>query len=314
MILQVLLVVLPVFLVIAAGYAATRSGVFAHGAVDGLMVFTQSFAVPCLLFRGLADLDLAAVFDPGLLLSFYAGAVVAFALGILGARRLFHRRPGEAVAIGFGALFSNSVLLGLPIMERAYGPAALAPNFAIVSIHAPFCYLLGITAMELARADGRGLAATARAVARAMFRNALMIALALGFVVNVGEVPLPGPVRGAVDMMADAALPAALFGLGGVLTRYAIRASLAEAGLIAGLSLLLHPAITWALATGVFALGQDFTRSAVVTAAMAPGVNTYVFASLYSRGQAQAAGAVLLGTGLSVLTVSAWLTFLGDIH
>ena len=112
---------LPVFLVIGAGYAATRSGVFSSSAVDGLMVFTQSFAIPCLLFRGLVDLDLGAVFDPRLLLSFYAGAVVCFALGILGARRLFGRRPGEAVAIGFGALFSNSVLLGLPIMERAYG-------------------------------------------------------------------------------------------------------------------------------------------------------------------------------------------------
>jgi predicted permease len=310
---DILLVVLPVFLVMGAGYAATRSGLFSSAAVDGLMVFTQNFAVPCLLFRGLVDLDLGAVFDPGLLLSFYAGAVVAFALGILGARRLFHHRPGESVAIGFGALFSNSVLLGLPIMERAYGPGSLAPNFAIVSIHAPFCYLLGITAMELVRADGRGLADTARAVGRAMFRNALMIALALGFAVNLGQVPLPGPVRGAVDMMADAALPAALFGLGGVLTRYAVRASLAEAGMISALSLVLHPAIVYGLAQGVFDLPEGFVRSAVVTAAMAPGVNSYVFASLYARGQAQAASTVLLATGLSVLTVSAWLALLGGV-
>ena len=137
-----LLVVLPVFLVIGAGYLATRAGLFSSSAVDGLMVYTQSFAVPCLLFRALVDLDLGAVFDPRLLLSFYTGAVIAFALGILGARRLFHRRPGESVAIGFGALFSNSVLLGLPIMERAYGAAALAPTFAIISIHAPFCLSL----------------------------------------------------------------------------------------------------------------------------------------------------------------------------
>jgi predicted permease len=313
-ILGILTVILPVFLVIGAGYAATRARLFSSSAVDGLMVFTQSFAVPCLLFRGLVDLDLRAVFDPRLLVSFYAGAVVAFVLGVLGARRLFRRRPGEAVAVGFGALFSNSVLLGLPIMERAYGAAALAPNFAIVSIHAPFCYLLGITAMEFARADGRGLADTARAVARAMFSNALMIALALGFAVNLGHVPLPGPLRGAVDMMADAALPAALFGLGGVLTRYAIRASLGEAGLIAGLSLLLHPAVTYVLAQWTFELSEGFVRSAVLTAAMAPGVNTYVFASLYSRGQAQAASAVLLGTGLSVLTVSAWLAVLGGVQ
>lgn len=312
MIAVIFLVVLPVFLVIGAGYAATRAGVFSASAVDGLMVFTQSFAIPCLLFRAIVDLDLGAVFNPGLLISFYAGALAAFALGVLGARRLFGRRPGEAVAIGFGALFSNSVLLGLPIMERAYGAGSLAPNFAIISIHAPFCYLVGITAMEFARADGRGLAGTARAVARAMFRNALMIGLALGFAFNLGSIPVPGPARAALDMMANAALPAALFGLGGVLTRYAIRASLAEAGMITTLSLVLHPAIVWGLAH-LFALPEPFLRSAVLTAAMAPGVNTYVFASLYSRGQAQAASSVLLATGLSVLTASAWLALLGGV-
>ena len=68
-----------------------------------------------------------------------------------------------------------------------------------------------------------------------------MIGLALGFAVNLGDIPIPGPVRAALDMMADTALPAALFGLGGVLTRYSIRASLAEAGMIAALSLAGAP-------------------------------------------------------------------------
>ena len=52
---------------------------------------------------------------------------------------------------------------------------------------------------------------------------------------------------------------------------------------------------------------------AVVTAAMAPGVNSYVFASMYSRGQAQAASAVLLATALLVLTASLWLAILGGV-
>ena len=84
--------------------------------------------------------------------------------------------------------------------------------------------------------------------------------------------------------------------------------------MIAALSLILHPALTYGLARGVFALPEDFVRAAVVTAAMAPGVNSYVFASIYSRGQAQAASAVLLATALSVLTVSAWLALLGGVR
>ena len=43
-------VILPVFGVIGMGYLAVRLGYFKDSAVDGLMSFTQSFAIPCLLF------------------------------------------------------------------------------------------------------------------------------------------------------------------------------------------------------------------------------------------------------------------------
>jgi predicted permease len=312
-ILSIFLVVLPVFLVTGAGYAAARSNLFAPSAVDGLMFFAQRFGIPCVLFRGVSGLDLERAFDPGLLLSFYGGVVIVFLLGILGARTLFGRRPGEAVAIGFSAMFSNLVLLALPITERAYGPDELAALFAIASIHAPVLYLVGITVMEVSRADGRGAADTARAIGRAIFSNALMIGIALGFAVNLGGITVPEPLLVAVDMIADAALPAALFGLGGVLSRYAIRASLAEAGMITVLSLVVHPAIVLMLATLVFDLSEPFLRAAVLGSAMAPGVNTYIFASMYGRAQAEAASAVLIGTLLSAGTVSIWLAALGGI-
>lgn len=314
MIAAILYVVMPVFLVMAAGYIAARSGRFPAVGTEGLMLYTQSFAVPALLFRAIVDLDLRAGFNPGMLVSFYTGALLSFGLGVLGARLIFRHRPGESVAIGFAGLFSNSVLLGLPIMERAYGPQSLAPNFGIISIHAPFCYLVGITTMELVRADGQSLANTARAVARAMFRNALMIGLLLGFLVNLGHLPYPAPLRAAVEMIADSALPAALFGLGGVLSRYRVRASFGEAAMISSLSLIVHPGIAYTLAHWVFALPPDFVRGCVVTAAMAPGVNAYVFANLYNRGQEQVASTVLLATCLTVFTAAAWLALLGGVQ
>lgn len=314
MIAAIFAVVLPVFIVMGIGYGATRSQLFPMSATEGLMKYTQSFAIPVLLFRGIVDLDLGSVFKPQLLFSFYTGAVTAFVLGILGARLIFKRRPGESIAIAFAALFSNSVLLGLPIMERAYGPGSLAPNFGIIAIHAPFCYLVGITTMEFSRADGASLGQTARTVARAMFRNALMIGLALGFLVNLGHLPYPEPLRGAVDMVANSALPIALFGLGGVLSRYAIRASLGEAGYISFLSLVVHPFIAFALSHWVFGMPPEFVRGCVITAAMAPGVNSYVFAAMYDRGQAEVASTIVLATGLCVLSVTAWLAILGGVH
>ncbi len=303
-------VVLPVFLVIAAGYVATRFGFFKSSAVDGLMVFTQGFAVPCLLFRATMQLDLAEVLNAGMLLSYYIGAFVAFVLGITGARVLFKRRPGEAVVFGFGAMYSNTVLLGLPITERAYGAEALTANFAIIAIHAPLGYGLGITVMEFARADGKSFGGTVKSVLSAMFKNPLMMGIGLGFIVNIMDISLPGAVVDGLDLMIQAALPAAIFGLGGALVRYKINDKLSQISLLVVLSLLVHPAVTWLLATQVFVISEAMLRSVVVTAAMAPGLNVFLFATQYQRATGVMSSAVLVCTILSIFTATFWLSLL----
>ena len=138
-------VIIPVFLVIGFGYVAVWRGLFSTDAVDGLMKYAQNFAIPCLLFSAISTMDLGATFQAPLLISFYSGAFAAFVIGFVGAHYVFGRSVEDAVAIAFCCLFSNSVMLGLSVTERAYGVDALAANFAIVAIHSPFCYGIGIT-------------------------------------------------------------------------------------------------------------------------------------------------------------------------
>ena len=305
-------VIMPVFLVIGFGYIAARTGLFAESAVDGLMRFAQNFAVPCLLFRSIAQLDLSAAYDAGLLISFYTGAFAGFAAGFVGARLIFRRPLTDAVAIGFACLFSNSLLLGLPITERAYGPGALQGNFAIISIHSPLLYGFGICLMEWARSRGQGLSATTLAlqVVRAIASQPLVIGIACGFAVNLSGLVLPGAFWAGVDLMARAAIPAALFGLGGVLYRYRPEGDRATILMVCAVSLVLHPGVTWIMGAKVFALDTASMRSAVLTAAMAPGINAYLFAHLYGVARRVNASAVLIATALSVFTTWGWLHLL----
>lgn len=302
--------VLPVFLVIGAGYLAVWRGVMSDAAVDGLMTFATRFAVPCLLFMGVATLDLGQDFDLALLASFYAGSTANFFLGLVGARLLFGRPWPDCVAIGFAALFANTVLLGLPITERAYGADALSASYAVISIHAAFCYFLGIVTMEITRASGAGAWRTGRKVVVAMFRNALMLGVGLGFIVNLGGISLPGVLEEALGLMVRAALPVALFGLGGVLFRYRPEGDTGVIAYICALSLILHPLITYGLGRAVTDLSDAQLRSAVLTAAMAPGINAYLFADMYGVARRVAATSVLIGTGLAVITASLWIALL----
>lgn len=305
-------VILPVFLVIGFGYGAARFGLFSDSAVDGLMRFAQNFAVPCLLFRSIATLDLSGAYDTGLLVSFYTGAFSGFALCFVGARYVFGRPLTDSVAIGFAGLFSNSLLLGLPITERAYGVEALQGNFAIISIHSPLLYSFGIGLMEWARTRGQGLstAALTRQIGQAVFTQPLVIGITLGFIVNLSGVPLPTAFWSGVDLMTRAAIPAALFGLGGVLLRYKPEGDKATIAMVCFGSLIVHPGVTWLMATQVFALDTAALRSAVMTASMAPGVNAYLFAHMYGVGKRVNASAVLIATALSILSIWMWLAIL----
>ena len=307
--LDVLAVTTPVFLLIGSGYLATRLGAFTAGQVDGLMVFTQRFAIPCLLFLAMARLDLAAGFDLAMLGAYYSGSLVVFFLGIAATMLWLRRSVEDAVAVGFAAMFANSVLLGLPIAERAFGPESLAPNYAIVALHAAFCYGVGTTAMEIARAGGRGARAGIRAVGAKLSTNGLMIGTALGVIVNLSGLALPDALSAPVRLMASAALPAALFGLGGVLVQYRPEGDWRGIALCGGLALLVHPTWVW-FAGRPLGLEDGPFRAAVLTAAMAPGVNSYLFSVMYGRAVRITASTVLVGTGASVLTVSGWLLLL----
>ncbi|SIS87525.1 AEC family transporter [Paracoccus saliphilus] len=307
-------IILPVFLVVGFGYLVSWRGWFGESAVNGLMNFAQNFAVPTLLFASMARLDLGSEFRATLLIPFYVGAFASFTAGWAAAKYLFKRGPEDCVAIGFVCLFSNSLLLGIPITERAYGPDALHGNWAIIALHSPLLYTFGISVMEFTRARDSGLS-LGRVAIRALsgvLRTALVIGILCGLAMNLlmqAGLVMPAGFWAAVEMISRAALPAALFGLGGILYRYRPEGDMTTIAMCCACGLILHPAITFGLGKAV-GLDTAGMRSAVMTAAMAPGVNAYLFANIYGAARRVAASSVLMGTALSIFSVWMWLTIL----
>ena len=147
-------------------------------------------------------------------------------------------------------------------------------------------------------------------VSKAIFKNSLMIGIGLGFVANFLNLSLPAFASDTLDLIVRAALPAALFGLGGVLVRYNPRGDLKLIAYLCVISLIIHPLITMIIAKSIFALPPETFYPAIITAAMAPGMNAYMFANMYGKAKQIAASTVLVGTILSVFTVSIWLLIL----
>ena len=305
-------IIIPVFIIIALGYLTTLVKFLKISEIQILTKFAQNIALPCLLFVNIYQLDLVSVFSLNLLLTFYISAGISFIIGILGGYYFFLKSLTNSIPIGFCCLFSNSLLLGLPITELAFGTEALKTNFIIVAFHAPFCYLLGISAMEISINGNKNLLTAYKKILKSILSNALTVGIILGFLFNVSHLPIPYFLIDALKLLSTAGIPIALFALGGVLTQYKEKVinSLPYSIMIAVISLFIQPLLTIYFGRNIFIITEEELRSAIITAAMAPGVNAFIFSNMYQRSIEIAASSVILCTAISIFSCAAWITYI----
>jgi predicted permease len=256
------------------------------------------------------NLDLSTIFDWRILFSFFFGAILCFLLGVVGSQIIFNCTIGESIAIGFCILFSNAVLLGLPITELAYGKNSLGPNLAIISVNAPICYLIGISAMELFGTETKSLKKIIKNIFRTVTSNNITMSLIIGLLFNYLEIQIFPTINIALDFISVGAVPIALFGLGGIIVQYQLSQNMKKVGLISMLSLVIHPLLTFTIGKFGFDLPLEVLRNMIITAAMAPGINAFIFASIYDKEMDVAAATVLVCTPLSICAASVWISLL----
>lgn len=304
-------VVAPVFGILGLGFLAARVRLLDPPGIRGLVVFVFNFAIPVLLFRSLATMALPDDIPWAFLAAFYVGALAAYAAGMALAR-WGYRRPLEDQAIwGMGAGFSNTVLLGIPIVLTGLGPDAALPLFLIIGFHSAVLMPVTVALLHLnGGADGaRG--GRAAIVVREVVRNPIVMGLALGMLANWIGLRLPGTLDRMAELLGGAAVPCALFAMGASLASYPARGHTRPALALASLKLVVHPLLVWLVMGPLLGIEGIWLSTAVVVAAMPSGVNVYLFAARYDAAPEVAARTVLLASGLSVVTVSLLLVWLG---
>jgi malonate transporter len=308
--LDILFVIAPIFAMMALGFGAVRFRLFPAEGVKSLIAFVNNFATPCLLFLSILTSDFRSAFNLSIIGPFYLGAFICFAVGIFIARRVFANRPGESVSVGFAGTFTNTVLIGLPILTRAYGEGALPVTLSIIGLHGAILLTLGMVTMELVRRDGQPLGKTLIVAVRRVVSNPLIWGIAAGIIGSLINLQLIEPAEAFFSMMSQAVVPAALFGIGGALNEFKLSDNWRQALVASLIKLILHPLLAYVLMIHVLGVPMDIARYGILLAAMPAGVNIYVFATYYDRGTSVAANTILIATILSALTISAWLYIL----
>jgi len=297
-------IVLPIFALVFCGYAAARFGLLKDTAVQGLSGFVFYLAIPALLFRTLArGFDLSNI-NLEIVLAYFGGSVSMFFLALLIGRRVLSISPQQVGLMAMGTCFSNTVLLGIPLILTAFGEAAMLDMMMIITFHSLLLLPLVALLVELGRSEGQGLSVLVKTLVKSVLQNPVILAILAGLAYVATGWPIPGTLDTFIGLLGDAAPACALVAMGASLTAFRLAGDLRETMIVVLLKLVAHPALVALLAFWVFDLSPLAAAVAVVTAALPAGANVFIFAQHYRVYRQRAASIVLISTALSIASVA----------
>jgi predicted permease len=297
-------VIAPVFGVMALGTVAVWLKTLNDQGVRGLVLFVFNFAIPILLFRSLAQTELPPDIRWSFLFSYFGASLVVFALGMTLGRKLYRRSIADSAIFGMGAGFSNTVLIGIPILFTAYGPEATVPTLLIIAFHGPLLMSLTAGLIQAGKGGQLTFGDQVRAVGLELVRNPIVMGIILGLGANLVGLEMPVVLDRFLEMMGAAAVPCALFALGASLACYPLIGDVPPALLLTALKLVAHPFLVWLVAVPILGLEGIWVPVAVTMAAMPSGINVYLFGARYDAAPGVAARTVLFTNVLSLVTLT----------
>jgi malonate transporter len=302
---DLLSIVLPVFALIALGYGAAQFGLLDKRAGDGLSEFVFTLATPALVMRTMMSAVLPETQPWGYWAAYFIGVAVVWAAAMLLSRIVFGASYPESVVAGFSAGQANTVLVGIPLILKAYGEAGAVPLFLLIAVHLP----VTMTSATLLFEGRKGPRWTF--IARRLALHPILLSLFAGLLARAFGLSPGGPVKIVLDGLAGAAVPCALVAMGLALQHHGVKGGLGQTLVITALKLVVHPAIVYALAFHVFVMPPVWAGVAVLFAAMPSGINAYLFAARYRTGEAIASSAIAVSTALALVSTFFWLWVLG---
>jgi len=310
---QIAGIIAPVFGVMAVGYLAVRVRLFGAVTARRLVLFVFNAAIPIMLFYRIATIDFPEQIAWSFLGGYYASAFAAYGLGMLSARFLFHRPIDEQSIHGLGGGFSNTVLLGIPLLVSAFGDEATVPIFLIISFHSATLLPVSILLIETGRRrEGRASRVHVARLFLEVLANPIIAGILLGLVANLaGLTPLPSPIDAVGSLMSIVAIPCSLIALGASLAGYRLEGQIAPASVLAAIKLLVQPVLAWVLVVPVLGLGWPWAPVAVVMAGMPSGAMVYLFGARYETASEVAASVVVISSAVSVVAVSVMHVLMG---
>jgi malonate transporter and related proteins len=312
---DVLNLALPFFGLIFIGFACGKIKQIPDTALAWMNFFIVYVSLPALFFSILAKTPLDQLarvdFIMATTLSTFCAFAVAFAVGMA----IRGGRIDESTIAGLAGGYGNIGYMGPGLALATLGAQAAVPVALIFCFDTLLLFSLVPFMMALGSREKKSIASVALEVVKRIGTNPLVISTALGIGSAAIHFQPPVAIAKLMEFLQNASAPCALFTLGVTVALRPLKKTPWEVPPITVVKLLLHPVLMflWLSLFGPF--DQLWIDTAILMAALPPALNVFVFARQYDTWVEEASSAVLVGTVVSVLTLTSvmWMVKTGTL-
>jgi malonate transporter and related proteins len=298
----VLVALLPVVILIAIGFIAGRAGLMPANSVKDLSKLVFTIFLPPMLFRTMVNVQPENLQGKPLL-AYLIGMALMYAVMFFAAGR--NRR---AAVLGLAASYSNTVMIGIALIQFAYGEQGVAVLLALVAVHSLIMLSLATVVLELVTlreksgAKGHPLQIMAASIWNTL-KQPMIFPIIAGLLYAQTGWGIPSVIDKPLQLLGNAFSPLAVILVGITLAATRVGEHLRIA---LGLSLLKNVAHPLVVAGVGLALGLQGLPLAVmiVTASLPIGANVFLFAQRYETALPEVTAAVAVSTGVALISVA----------
>jgi malonate transporter and related proteins len=296
---------LPVVLLILIGFVAGKAKLVRGASVRDLSNLVFLVLTQALLFRTMSSVHIEQ-------LDFKPVAQYFLAAGILFVAMLWaYGGSSRASVLALAGIFSNTLMIGVPLIGLAYGQEGQVLLFTLISLHALVLLSAATLVLELQVAREQAvLSGEQRPIWRTMasaVRNAIIHPVPLPILLGLAYAQTGLGLHPVVDrplaLLGSAFGPIALVLVGITLSQTPVGRQFTSALKPSLVKTVLHPALMLALG---WLLGlRDLHLSVMVVAAALPiGANVFLFSQRYRKEEDTVTAAVAVSTLISMLGIS----------
>jgi malonate transporter len=303
---------LPFFGLIFLGFACGKLVKYPEAGLQWMNFFIVYLALPALFFKLIAAAPFEQLANWPYVTGTTLSTFIAFSLAFLVGLRTARGQIREATIQGVVGAYSNIGYMGPGLTIAALGQGAIVPTALIFVFDNILLFTLVPFLMALGGSGEMRFWETVWYVVKRVVTHPFNIATAVAVAAAYVQWQPPGAVDAMLVFLKNAAAPCALFTMGVTVALRPLRSVPVEMPVLLAIKLVLHPLIVWVLLSWIGHFEREWVFTAVLMAALPPALNVFVIANQYRTYVERASTAILLGTVLSVLTVTGLLVLIAE--